>query len=74
MVHSLDVQLTPSNALQTLQVWTMDVGWDFDGVNENLDVMSCRELLSYLTADLKFPADEMKELESKLISTCIVSV
>ena len=28
--------------------------------------MTCRELFSYLTADLKFPADDMKELESKL--------
>ena len=36
-------------------------------VSEDVNVMTCRELLSYLTEDLKFPTDDMKELESKLI-------
>ena len=50
--------------------WYLCVGsastWDFGELCEDVDVMTCSELFSYLTTDLKFATDDMKELESKL--------
>ena len=39
--------------------------WAFDNVGvEDVDVMTCSELVSYLI-ELKFPQEDVKELESK---------
>ena len=39
--------------------------WEFDNI-ENIDVMTCSELVSFLI-QLKFQKEDVKELESKLI-------
>lgn len=42
--------------------------WDFGDVSDAIvDVMTCSELSTYLTTDLKFPVEDIQELESKLI-------
>lgn len=42
--------------------------WDFSDVSDDVvDIMTCSELSSYLTTNLKFPVEDIKELESKLI-------
>ena len=40
--------------------------WDFSDVDD-VDIMTCSELSTYLTTNLKFPVEDIKELESKLI-------
>ena len=39
--------------------------WDFSDVSD--DIVTCSELSTYLTTNLKFPVEDIKELESKLI-------
>ena len=42
--------------------------WDFSDVSDDVvDVMTCSELSTYLTTNLQFPVEDIKELESKLI-------
>ena len=42
--------------------------WDFSDVSDDIvDVMTCSELSTYLTTNLKFPIEDIKELEGKLI-------
>ena len=42
--------------------------WDFSDVSDDVvDVMTCSELSTYLTTNLKFPVEDIKELEGKLI-------
>ena len=42
--------------------------WDFSDVSDDVvDIMTCSELSIYLTTNLQFPVEDIKELESKLI-------
>ena len=42
--------------------------WDFSDVSDDVvDVMTCSELSTNMTTNLKFPVEDIKELESKLI-------
>ena len=38
--------------------------WEFE-IDDCVDVMTCKELVAYLSDKLRFPPEDMKELESK---------
>lgn len=53
----------------------MAQSWDFSGrISEDVDVMTCSELISYLTTDLNFSVEDMREIESELNQICALWV